>query len=232
MKISAILGRLTALVILSGAVWIAHHYQLLQKAIHWMEPLGAWAPVVFLLIYTLTAILFVPSFFFTFAAGALFGLAGGLPLALAGSGLGAVGALLIGRYLARQTVEHRLARHPRFAAIIEAISEQGWKVVLLARLSPIFPFLIANYAFGVTRIRAAAYFLASLIGTLPSTTVYTYMGTLAGSLAAGNAPEAEKTPAQWILLIAGFVATVALVIYIRRISRAALEKKLAPPQKN
>ncbi len=94
-------------------------------------------------------------------------------------------------------------RYPRFAAIDEAVAREGWKIVLLTRLSPAFPFNLLNYAFGLTRVRLRDYVLASWIGMMPGTVMYVYVGSLAGDLAAIGQAERVRTPAEWGLYAHG-----------------------------
>src|SRR5439155_1410723 len=95
--------------------------------------------------------------------------------------LGASAAFLVGRYLARAAVERRIAANPRFAAIDRAVGAEGRKIVFLLRLSPVFPFNLLNYALGLTRVRFADFFLAS-VGMLPGTVLYVYSGKLIGDV--------------------------------------------------
>ena len=165
----------------------------------------------------------VPSVAPNFAAGALFGVLQGLPLTLLGAGLGAVSAFGLGRTFARASVERRFGSDPRFEVLSRLAQERGWKIVALARLTPIFPFSIGNYAFGLTSIRARDYLFASMLGTIPSNAVYVYLGAAAGEVAAGGASGSERTPAEWALLGAGLVATVVLMFFLRRLANEALE---------
>ncbi len=190
--------------------------------IHWIEGIGPAAPVVFLLVYTVAAVFFMPSFLLTFAGGVLFNFWIASVLSILGSGLGAVSAFLIGRYLARATVEKWASRIKEFGRIAALAEKKGWKIVLLARLSPVFPFLIGNYAFGTTRMPASHYFFASLAGTIPSALVYTYSGRLAGSLAAVGSR--ARTPQEWGLLGMGLAASVAISFYLRRLAQAELRQ--------
>jgi uncharacterized membrane protein YdjX (TVP38/TMEM64 family) len=193
---------------------------LLQSTIQWIENLGPAAPAAFLAVYAIAAVFFLPSFLLTFAGGFLFDFWVAFSLSTLGSGLGAVSAFLIGRYLARAAAEKQALRIRGFAAITALVAKKGWKIVLLARLSPIFPFLIANYAFGTTRMKARHYFFASLAGTIPSALVYTYSGHLAGSLAGMGSR--TRTFEEWILLGVGLAASVAITLYLRRLAQAAL----------
>ena len=128
----------------------------------------------------------------------------------------------IARYLARGVVERRLLDNPRFRAIDKAVGEQGLRVVLLLRLSPVFPFFVMNYALGLTRVRFRDYAIG-LIGMVPATAFYVYYGTVAGDLAAVLSGTARGgTTARMALLVVGAVATVAVSILIARAANRAL----------
>src|SRR5207302_6285236 len=101
-----------------------------------------------------------------------------------GATLGATAAFLVGRYLARDWVAHRIEANQKFKAIDQAVGREGGKIVLLTRLSPIFPFNLLNYAFGVTQVTLRSYFLASAVGMIPGTILYVYIGSVAGMVAA------------------------------------------------
>lgn len=195
---------------------------LLQNALDRIDRLGHWGPLAFIFIYTVTCIFFVPSFIFTFASGVLFGFWKGVLLSLIGTGLGSVGAFLTGRYLARNRVKRVFASNQEFHRLNAAIRKKGWKIVLLARLSPVFPFLIGNYAFGLTPLRPWHYMFASMTGSIPSASVYTYAGTVTGSLAV-TLNGRERSPAEWALLFGGLLVTLALALYLKRVAQKALE---------
>src|SRR5262249_61840093 len=124
----------------------------------------------------------VPGSLITLGAGAAFGLIRGTLAVSAGSTLGAAAAFLLGRTLARGWVEHKVANKPRFRALDQAIGAEGFKIVLLLRLSPVFPFNVLNYALGLTRVSFRSYLVASWIGMLPGTVMYVYLGAALGSL--------------------------------------------------
>lgn len=224
-RIKSLLPRAVALLIIFLLAYFLNKTGILQKALDWIAAFGPWAPVLFLAVYVLTVLFFVPSFVFTFSSGALFGAVTGTVLSALGNALGSVLALAAGRYLARDFTAKRFAAHAQFKKIDDAIRKKGWKIILLSRLSPIFPFSIANYALGLTAIPAKDYFFASLAGTLPSAGVYSYLGAITGNLAALGSSGREKTPAEWGLLIVGLGATVALSIYLKKISQAALAEE-------
>jgi len=199
----------------------------LRAALVLIRDLGPWGLVLFVVLYVAATVLFLPGWILTLGAGAVFGLArGAITVSLAAT-LGATAAFLVGRYLARDAVARRLATHPRFAAIDAAVAREGWKIVLLTRLSPAFPFNLLNYAFGLTRVPLRDYVLASWIGMLPGTVMYVYVGSLAGDLATlGQGPRA-RTAAEWGLYGVGFLATVAVTVYVTRIARGALDRRIA-----
>jgi len=190
----------------------------------WVNELGVWGPIVFILGYAVAAVAFVPGSLLTLAAGAIFGLAQGVAYVFVAAVLGSSAAFLVSRYLARRAIERRLASNPRFAAIDRAVGAQGRKIVFLLRLSPVFPFNLLNYGLGLTKVSFADYVAAS-IGMLPGTLLYVYYGKLAGDVAAlagGAAP--EKGAGYYAVLILGLVATVVVTTLVTRTARRALKE--------
>ncbi len=216
--------RFIFLLVVLVAAYILNRLGFLQKTLDWIESFGAWGPVLFVLVYVLSCVFLVPSFVFTFSGGILFGVLKGTLLSLAGVGLGSLAAFLIGRYLAYDFVAKRIAGNREFERLGKALRKKGWKVILLARFSPVFPFLVGNYAFGVTQIRAVHYFLASIFGSIPSTLVYTYLGFVTGDVAQFNLTGRSRTMGEWILLGAGLTATVGLAWYLRRLAEKDIEE--------
>ena len=184
--------------------------------------LGALAPVLFNILYLVGAILFVPGSVLTIGGGVLFGLLRGSIYVSIGATIGATAAFLIGRYLARDWVRRQLEGNRKFAAIDKAVGREGWKMVLLTRLSPVFPFNLLNYAFGLTAVTLRDYFFATWIGILPGTVLYVYLGSLGGNLA--TAGKSNHTPAQWALDIVGLAATVGAAVYASRLASRALNE--------
>lgn len=210
------------------AAWYFNHTGLLERILDWIRSYGVWGPAVFFLVQILACLFFVPSVLFTFSGGVLFGIYLGFALSLWGVALGSLGALLIGRYLARGLVEKAFGHNPEFQKLAQAMQKKGWKMVCFARLSPVFPFTVGNYAFGLTSIPARHYFGASLLGTIPSTAVYSYLGAITGSLAILGDAHRAKTPLEWILMAVGLAATLFLAYYFRRFTRKALMETADP----
>ena len=186
---------------------------------------SAWGPVAFAAVYAL-ACLVLPGSLITLAAGTLFGVVVGTAVVSLSSVTGASLAFWLGRTLARGLVEKPLAGNPRFRALDQAVAAGGFKIVLLTRLSPLFPFTLLNYAFGLTKVRFRDYVLASWIGMLPGTVMYVYLGSVAENLASVFAGGSEKTPEEWALIGLGLAATVAVTVYVTVVAKRALARAL------
>lgn len=194
-----------------------------------VDGLGAWGPVAFIAAYALACIAFVPASLLTLAAGALFGMMRGTIFVLVGATLGALGAFLIARYLARDWVAARISRDARFAAIDAAIAAQGRRVVFLLRLSPIVPFSVLNYALGLTKVRVMDFVIASA-GMLPGTLLYVYTGRLARVVTgAASADASPRGPAFYAVLGLGLAATATVTVLITRLAKRALADAVAAP---
>ena len=148
----------------------------LTSFLDWVQHIGPWGTVLFGAAYVPAALLFVPGSLLTLAAGFLFGLVKGTVIVSLGSTAGAAAAFLVARKVAHHWVVRRLAGRPRLAAIGRAVETEGFKIVLLTRLSPVFPYNVLNYAFGLTSVPVGKYMLASWIGMLPGTIMYVYLG--------------------------------------------------------
>lgn len=201
---------------------------LLISGMAWIQDLGWIGIAAYIGIYVLACVLMVPGSIITLGAGFVYGVVHGTILVSVASTTGATIAFLVGRYLARNWVSRRIQGNQRFRAIDEAVAREGWKIVGLTRLSPIFPFNLLNYGFGLTRVRLKDYVLASWIGMLPGTIMYVYAGSVSSTFA-GLAPGAErgKSTAEWILYGVGLLATVAVTVYVTRIAKKALTRKLS-----
>lgn len=194
--------------------------QLLVNALAWIDGLGGWGPVLFIVVYVAAAALLIPGSTLTLGAGAVFGLFRGFLIVSIASTLGATVAFLIGRYLARDAITRKIAGNAKFTAIDKAVTDQGWKIVFLTRLSPVFPYTLLNYAFGLTRVKLGHYVLASWIGMIPGTVMFVYIGSLAQV-----AGERSRTPGEWMLYGVGLLATVVVTVFVTRMARTALSKQ-------
>ena len=198
--------------------WLKHLNDLLAR-------LGLAGIVLFALVYALAAILFVPGSALTVGAGVIYGLWWGFVAVSAGSTLGAAGGFLVARYLARRRVEGWAAANPRFAAIDRAVGQEGWKIVLLTRLSPVFPYTLLNYLYGLTRVSFGPFVVASWIGMMPGTVLYVYLGFAGRAVAQAAAGQARRTPAEYAMWATGLAATLAVTLYVTRLARRALRSR-------
>jgi uncharacterized membrane protein YdjX (TVP38/TMEM64 family) len=195
----------------------------------WVAGLGLWGPVVFILGYAVATVAFVPGSLLTLAAGAVFGLVKGTLYTLIGATLGSAAAFFVARYLARRRIERKIAGNARFAAIDRAVGREGFKIVALLRLSPVFPFNLLNYALGLTKVTFLQYLAASL-AMLPGTLLYVYYGKAAGSLAAlAGGARTEKGLGSYIVLALGLAATVVVTAFVTRLAGKALRQQIEGP---
>lgn len=200
----------------------------LRAVLAWVHGLGAWAPFVFAALYVGACVLCVPGSLLTLGAGFLFGVVPGALLVSFASVTGATLAFLLGRYAARDWVSRRISENDRLRSLDEAVAREGWKFVLLTRLSPAFPFNLLNYAFGLTRVSLRAFVLASWLGMAPGTLLYVYLGSLAADLASLGTGGRVRSPAEWAFYALGLVATVAVTVHATRLARKALAGTAQP----
>lgn len=196
----------------------------LDRFVDWVEGLGALGPAAFILGYVAATVAFIPGAVLTLAAGAVFGLGPGVVYVMIGATAGSSLAFLLARSVAREAIARRLAGNPKFAAIDRAVGREGFRIVLLLRLSPVFPFNMLNYGLGLTNVRFADYVLAS-IGMLPGSLLYTYSGFLAGDVVrlAGNAGP-ERGPGYYAVVALGLAATVTVAALVTRTARRAIRE--------
>jgi uncharacterized membrane protein YdjX (TVP38/TMEM64 family) len=200
-----------------------HVQDVLKQALDWVGRLGPWGPVIFIALYVVAAVLFIPGSVLTLGAGAVFGVIRGSVYVSIAATLGAAAAFLVGRYLARDAIARQIEGNTRFAAIDKAVASEGWKIVGLTRLSPVFPFTLLNYAFGLTRVKFGHYVLASWIGMMPGTVMYVYLG----SLAKAASGERARTNGEWVLYGVGLLATIVVTIFVTRVARKALNQRIS-----
>lgn len=198
---------------------------LAAAALAWSSAAGPAGQAAFIALYAVACTAFLPASLLTLGAGAAFGLRRGFLLVSAGATLGACVSFLVGRHLLRAWVSRKLERFPAFAAVSGAVGQEGWKVVLLTRLSPVLPFSLLNYGYGLTSVRFGEYTLASWLGMMPGTLLYVYLGAAAGE--AARAGSRSRTPAEWALFGAGLAATAAAVWLVGRTAKRALTSKVA-----
>ncbi len=169
-----------------------------------LERLGAFAPLLFVLLYALGTVLFLPGIALTLAGGILFGPVWGTLYNLTGATLGATLAFLLARHLAGDWVRRRSG--PRLRRLIEGVEAEGWRFVAFTRLVPLFPFNLLNYALGLTRVPLGQYVLASALCMFPGAIAYTWLGYAGSEAATGSEGWVQKLLlALALLAAAGFL---------------------------
>jgi pyruvate/2-oxoglutarate dehydrogenase complex dihydrolipoamide dehydrogenase (E3) component/uncharacterized membrane protein YdjX (TVP38/TMEM64 family) len=189
----------------------------------YVRSLGAIGPVVVIFAYVLCTVLFIPGSAVTIGSGTLFGLKTGFIVVVLGANLGALCSFFLARTFLRDKVAAWAAANPKFRALDQAIGKQGFKMVLLTRLSPVFPFVLLNYFLGLTAVRPGAYVLANLLGMLPAIFLFVYIGAAARDAIAGQM-DASADFYQQVLKYVGLLATLGVVVVVTRIARKALRE--------
>lgn len=189
----------------------------------WAAGLGVAGKALYALVYAVATVLLFPASLLTVAAGFAFGLGWGIAVVWVGATAGAALAFLVARHVARERVEKVARKREDFRAIDQAIGEEGWRIVALLRLSPLVPFSLSNYLYGLTAIRFGPYVLASAAGMLPGTVLYTYLGVAGRAAAAASAGE-KRSSLEWAALATGLAATVVATVLITRMARRELRK--------
>jgi uncharacterized membrane protein YdjX (TVP38/TMEM64 family) len=224
-------SRLVAFILLVAAAATAFTLfgNKLPAAVEWARGLGGWGPVLVAVIYVPATLLFLPGWILTLGAGYAFGLVKGGIAVWVGANVGAAASFLVGRYVARGWIEDKVAGNPKFQAIDRALGKQGLKIVILTRLSPIFPFNVLNYALGLSRVSFRDYVIGSMVGMVPGTIMYVYLGSAVQNLQELTSGGGQQTIGQYVLYGLGFLATVAVTVIITRTAKRALAEASANP---
>lgn len=207
--------------------FIAMNLLPIASIVTWLDAflgrLGPWGIAVFVLIYVVDALLLGPAWLLALVAGLAFGLGRGIAVIWVASMAGAAGAFLLARHGARHRVEKLARKNDKFEAVDRAIAKHGWTVVLLLRISPLLPYTVSNYLYGLTKIGFLPYLFASAFGLLPMIAVFVSIGA-AGREAALAAVSGRhvRTPIEWAVLAAGLLVTVGAGIFIARAARREL----------
>lgn len=190
----------------------------------WLEAQGAWGPVLFVLIKMLAVVFLLPGFVLTTGAGFMFGVVAGSAYVVIGTTLGATIAYLVARYCFGEVAARFVLRRAKLRLIADELTPQGWKIVLLTRLVPFFPFKLSNYVFGLARFPPLGFVGGTFVGIIPLSIHSAYLGSIAADVATLGTRNGDRTPLEWGLYLAGLVATVTVVVYLNRLARRALSK--------
>lgn len=180
-----------------------------------IDQTGNWAPLIFVIVYVLFTIGFLPGSLLTITGGLLFGIVGGTLLSLTGATLGAFFTFLIARFLAADWVRKKSGT--RLNALMEGVEAEGWQFVAFVRLVPIFPFNLLNYALGLTKIKLSHYIIATFICMAPGAFAYTYIGYIGREAIGGKEGMFQK--------ILWGIALFAIVAFLPRFIKRFKKKR-------
>lgn len=214
---------LLALVALAGVALLYHFLPIrewLEAFKHYVATLGPLGWILYVLTYAVCCVLFIPASILTLSAGAIFGVVKGSLIVICGATLGACLSFLLARTVMRKRIESMTASNAKFRALDQAITAEGWKIVVLVRCSVVFPFTYINYAFGLTGIAFVPYAIATFFGIIPTTVAFVYLGDLAGS--AATATKAQTT-ALVIKIVGGLIA-LGVSIFVTRLATKAIKR--------
>ena len=224
LRIAGILGAIGALAAVWALLPVGAWIELLRA---WVQTQGILGHVVFALVYALATVALAPGSALTLAAGFAFGLAG-FPTVVLAATLGAGLSFLAGRHLARGWVEKQVAGSPTFRAIDKAIEGEGWKIVGLMRLSPLVPFNLQNYFFGVTKVGFWPYLVTTFFGIMPGTLLFVWIGSLGAAASMGlsgaKADAGAVGTIKLAALVLGLIATIAVTVLVSRKARQKLRE--------
>jgi uncharacterized membrane protein YdjX (TVP38/TMEM64 family) len=190
----------------------------------WLQTIGFWAPLLFILIDMLLVICLLPSVLFTLAAGFLFGaFLGGLCVVVATTA-GAMFAFFISRHTFNERVKNYLRNHKKLKVVNDELVHEGWKLILLTRLVPFFPLKLSNYFFGATNFSMKDFVIGTFLGIIPNTFFIVYMGSLAADLSMLVSGEPMRSPNSWVFYVLAFSFLLITVTYITKHAQKALSR--------
>lgn len=198
----------------------------LINSIDWMQGNG-WLGVLWLIVlYSLTCVFFLPGSVLTVGAGAIYGFWSGVLLITIASCIGAAVSFLISRYVARDWMQRKLGHDARFVALERAVGSEGWKIIMISRISPVVPHSLVSYAAGLTNISFTRFMFASFIGFLPLSAAYAYVGVVLGKAVRHAADLVPHDTVSWSLYIAGLIATIIVSVWTTRAATKAWKERV------
>jgi uncharacterized membrane protein YdjX (TVP38/TMEM64 family) len=195
-----------------------------REAMVWIQQTGSAGWIWFVILYTVSCVLFLPGSVLSFGAGAVYGFWGGTVLVSIASVGGALANFLLTRYLLRGWMERRFAQSKKIHALNHVATKDAWRMIILTRISPILPHSLVSCAFGLSRINFWRYIAASWVGFLPISAAYAYGGAVIGAAAKGGI---HQGPWAWVLYTLELAFTIAVTIWITRAAHRAL-RAVAP----
>ena len=218
---SPVLHLVGLLVIAGLLVWLCQIYPVLDWIIalqEWMAQQGVTGVLLYPMFYAICNVLLLPAGILSVGGGFFFGLWWGFLLVLVGNLLGAALAFMLTRKLARKWIGKKLLARRKWFELDLAIEREGWKIVLLSQLNPLFPTSLLNYLSGLTSMRFRQCMLWIALGQAPGLFLYAYFGTL-GQLGV-NLLRGESDPAthEYFIWFGGLVLSAAVTVMLGRVA--------------
>jgi uncharacterized membrane protein YdjX (TVP38/TMEM64 family) len=185
---------------------------------------GAWSAVCYPFLFGLCNVLLLPGGVLSVGAGFFFGLGWGFLIVFLGNAIAAAISFAFSRWFGRRWLSRRLSQNPTLKTLDPAVEREGWKIIFLSQLHPLFPTSLLNYVYGLTKIRFRTYMLWTAIGRTPGLFLYVYVGTL-GQLGL-NLVRGKSHPrlVEYWTWGGAFVTTTLLFILLTRIALRAIQK--------
>ena len=235
----AVLFQLLCILLIGTAlIWAAQHFPVVEMITQAQNKVGQmkwWSAVLYPILLAGCNILLLPGGVLAVGSGLFFGLWWGFFLILLGNVGGAAVAFWISRKLGREWVSQRIFRHRKWMALDEAISREGWKIIFLSQVHPLFPTSFINYLYGITKIRFSTCMLWIAIGQTPGLFLYGYLGTLAQLGIKLLHRDTPPHPIEYVIWFGGLILTLAVTTALGRIALRLLreiEKAESPAPKD
>jgi len=226
----SLLGAIVLLVIILFLIPDSPAQEYLLDFMQWIKDINTiYGTLALTLIYAVTMIFCFPGTPFNLAAGYMFGIWLGAAVTVVGCDLGATFAFLIGRTLGREWAQEQVAKNKKFSLVNLAVEKNAWLIIFLVRLSPVLPFGLCNYLFGVTKVNFSSYWTATTAGLIPCTVAYTYLGSLMRDLTDIYAEDGGDSSSTTLVAIA-IVFTVVGITAITLITKRTLDNTIKQQQ--
>jgi uncharacterized membrane protein YdjX (TVP38/TMEM64 family) len=220
-------GILLSILFISAVVGILVYFDMHEQVLlllEWLEKMGPLASLLFILIMALVVVLLLPGVFFTMGAGFVFGIVEGTIYVVIGTTLGAMLAFLIAQHWFGARATEYILNHPRLKLVSDEFTSEAWKVVLLTRLIPFFPFKLSNYFFGATRFTLRDFSIGTFIGVIPLSLNSVYLGSITADITTLGMRNGQRTALEWTIYGIGFLVAVAALIYFNCLAQRAMTK--------
>ena len=218
--------QLAGLAVAAGVIaWLAHRYPVVEYIVRLQQKIGAmefWGAVLYPLLYGACNVLLLPGGVLAIGSGLFFGIWWGFALNLIGNVGGAAVSFFISRKLGRGWVARKFLQKKKWAALDSAIARDGWKIIFLSQVHPLFPSSLLNYLYGVTRIRFGTCMLWVALGQAPGLFLYAYFGTMAQYGLKIWQGKTHPHPMEYVIWLGGLALTFVTTVALARIALRAL----------